>query len=90
MMTDGKHNPEETDPEKIALLLEVELMQKRAAWQQTKARRSSLRSLSFLFLFLIIVGALVGFFVFLSPRLQEARTSATSAPSPSPTATAGR
>ena len=73
-MADGKHNPEETDPEKLALLLEMELMQKRAGWQQAKARRGSLRTLSFLFLFLIIAGALVGFFLFLGPRLQEART----------------
>ena len=52
----------ETDPEKLAKLLEIELMQKRASWQQAKARRSSYRTMSFLFLFLVIVAAFMAFY----------------------------
>lgn len=56
----------ETDPEKLAKLLEIELMQKRASWQQAKARRSSLRTMSFLFLFAVIFAALAAFYFFFS------------------------
>lgn len=55
-------NPRETDPEKLAKLLEIELMQKRAGWQQAKARRSTYRTMSFLFLFLVIVAAFFAFY----------------------------
>jgi hypothetical protein len=87
MMLDGKNNPEETDPEKLARLLELELMQKRAAWQQKKARRGTLRTMSFLFLFVVIAAALAGFFLFFNPeRVREIRRP-TDAVTPSPTAT---
>ena len=59
-------DPRETDPEKLAKLLEIELMQKRAHWQQAKARRSTLRTMSFLFLFVVIVAAFVGFYFLVS------------------------
>ena len=88
MMLDGKHNSEaeDDDPEKLRQLLEIELMQKRAEWQQAKARRGSLRSISFLFLFLVIVAALVAFFLFLSPdRVHEMRSGSTEPAAPSPT-----
>ena len=87
-MSDGKHNPEETDPEKLARLLELELMQKRAEWQRKKARRGGLRAISFLFLFVVIVAALVGFFLFFNPeRVREMRSGPTDSLTPSPTAT---
>lgn len=68
MTSDGnpKSQPEEIDPATIEKLLEIELIQKRAEWKQTKARRGNLRMLSFLFLLVVIVGALVGFFYFFS------------------------
>ena len=68
MTFDGKSQPDgrETDPEKLAKLLEIELMQKRASWQQAKARRSSFRVMSFLFLFAVIVAAVLTFYFFLS------------------------
>ncbi len=47
-------------------LLEIELMQKRTKWKQAKARQGTLRTLSFLFLLLVIVGALAGFYYFFS------------------------
>ena len=61
-----KSEPGEIDPTKVEQLLEIELMQKRAAWQQAKARRSNLRAMSFLFLFVVIIAALVTFFLFFS------------------------
>lgn len=90
MMLDGKDNSDakENDPEKLAQLLEIELMQKRAAWQQAKARRGGLRAVSFLFLFVVIVAALVAFFVFLSPdRVHEMRSGSTEPATPTPSAT---
>jgi type VI protein secretion system component VasF len=80
---DSKRERTETDPARLAQLLEIELMQKRAAWQQAKARRGSLRTMSFLFLFLVIVAALVAFYLFFSPeRVSELRSNAPHAGSP--------
>lgn len=68
MTPDGNRQPDprETDPEKLAKLLEIELMQKRASWQQAKARHSTLRTMSFLFLFLVIVAAFVAIYFVMS------------------------
>ncbi len=84
-MRDDQHNSEtkETDPEKLAKLLEIELMQKRAGWQAAKARRGGVRALSFIFLFLVIVGALVAAYFLLSPEhVEELRNNAAVSPSP--------
>jgi hypothetical protein len=60
---DGK--PKSSNPDDLARLLEIELIQKRAAWKQSAARYRAIRMASFLFLFLVIMGALlVYFFVF--------------------------
>lgn len=56
----------------MARLLELELIQKRTAWQQTKQRKKSLRSFAFLFLFLLFAACLVGFF-FAFNRVSEER-----------------
>lgn len=66
-MLDGKQNSESdvTDPEQLAQLLEIELMQKRAGWRQAQARSRTIRGVSFLFLFVIIAGGLAAFFVFM-------------------------
>lgn len=68
MKPDGNSqlNQRETDPEKLAKLLEIELMQKRASWQQAKARRGTYRAMSFLFLFVVIVAAVAAFYFFAS------------------------
>ena len=68
MKPEGNNQPDarETDPEKLAKLLEIELMQKRASWQQAKSRRSSYRTMSFLFLFVVIVAAFVAFYFVVS------------------------
>jgi len=63
---------DEIDPEKLTRLLELELIQKRASWKQTGKRYRSIRTGGFAFLFLLIVGCLVGgYFVF--TRLSEQR-----------------
>lgn len=61
------------EPDQLAKLLEIELMQKRAAWQRTHSRNRAFRVLAFLFLFAIIAGALVVYFLFItnSPTLRE-------------------
>ncbi|HSH39038.1 MAG TPA: hypothetical protein VK993_09655 [Chthoniobacterales bacterium] len=73
----------ETDPEKLAKLLEIELMQKRAGWQQAKARRGTYRTLSFLFLFAVILAAFVAFYLLASSE-RPAPTQDRSAPAASP------
>jgi cell division septal protein FtsQ len=83
-----KSEPPKTNPADLEQLLEIELMQKRAAWKQAKARRGSLRALSFFFLFLVIVGALLAFFFLMSPeRVSELKATGaeTTQSSPSPT-----
>ncbi len=86
MKPDDNPNPLKPSPAEIEKLLEIELMQKRASWQRAKAQRNIWRTLSFLFLFVIIVGALVGYFVFLSPsQLDEIKSGNLISESPSPT-----
>lgn len=68
-MTEGNRKREDADPDPSQLerMLEIEMIQKRAAWQQARTQRASFRTFSFVFLFVIIVAALVGFYLFLSP-----------------------
>ncbi len=93
IMAEGNRKPggSETDPEKLAEQLEIELMLKRSSWQQAKARRGNWRALSFAFLFLVVLGALFGFYYLRSSdSVQELkssaaeRASATPSPVPSP------
>ena len=80
---DGK--PEPIDPETTLRLLEIEMMQQRARRKQASARRSNLRAISFLFLFLVIMGAAVAaYFAFTSGRVEELRTRDNAVPSPTP------
>lgn len=62
---DGKSEPSEIDPEKLSKLLEIELVQKRAAWQRTAENRRGIRAMAFLFLFIVILGAIAAYFFFL-------------------------
>ncbi len=63
----------ETDPDALAKALELELIIKRASWQKTKARRGTWRALSFLFLFLVMLGALLAYFYFRAEVRQHGR-----------------
>ncbi len=60
------------DAEEVARILELELKQKRLAWQHAKQRKKSYRSLAILFVFLIFAGCLLGFF-FAFNRVSEER-----------------
>ena len=62
--------PSPSNAEQLTRLLELELIQKRATWNQAKQRNKSFRSLAFLFLFLLIAGSLAGFF-FVYMRVSE-------------------
>jgi hypothetical protein len=82
---DNKPRQEEVDPDKLSKLLEIELMQKRAAWQQMAARGKTLRTVSFFFLFVVILAALIGFyFFFFSGGIPGPRPDS-EAPNPRPT-----
>ena len=80
---DGK--PEPADPEHTLRMLEVEMMQQRALRKQASARRSGLRTLSFLFLFLVIFGAAIAaYYAFTSGRVDDLRARHNPAATPTP------
>ncbi len=94
-MTDGNRKPD-PDPEILMKMLELEFAQKRAQRAQLKGRLNGVRALAFLFLFLVIGGAVWAYFVFVradrlgephpaqsSPELEPA-LSATPLPAASP------
>ena len=62
----------QTEPGDLARVLELELLNKRAAWQRANARYRTARVLSFLFLFIIILAAAGAFFFVLMRAKDEA------------------
>jgi hypothetical protein len=70
----GKPNPNESDPEAVQRLLELELIRKRVEWKETGKRYRAFRSMGFVFLFLLIVGTLVAAF-FAFTRVNEERAN---------------
>ena len=78
--------PNEAEAEKLARLLELELVQKRAQWKQASARRQNARIMSFALLFLIIIGCLAGLYFAFSmvngerPKQQSSTVPADSKP----------
>jgi hypothetical protein len=85
----GNGKPEPLDPEQMVRLLDLELMHKRALRKQASARRSSWRAASFLFLFVVILGAaLAAYFAFTSGRVDELRARQNSTSTPTPAAAA--
>ena len=80
--TGGK--PEPADPEQAVRLLELELMQERAARQMAGTPYRGLRAASFLFLFAVLLGAaFAAYYLFFSGHLDEMRARNTPQPSPS-------
>lgn len=85
MNSHGDGKPEPVDPEQTLRMLELEMMRQRALRNQASARRKSLRTMSFLFLFLVILGALfAAYFAFTSGRVDDLRARPNSASSPTP------
>lgn len=88
MNSHGDGKPEPVDPENLVRMLELELMQKRAARQMAGRRFGGLRAASFIFLFAVIMGALLAFYyVFYSGGIDALRTPPGPQPSPDATAT---
>lgn len=76
MIPDANGKPESRSPEadQVAKLLEIELAQKKMDWAAARDRYRKIRTASFLFLALIIMGALAAFFLLFS-RLPMDRLS---------------
>ena len=82
---DGK--PEPNDPDQIVRLLELELEQRRAALQRARSPLRGFRLASFVFLFAVLVGAVLAFYyVFVSGGLEDLRTRSPAQPSATPAA----
>ena len=78
MADPAKPKADEMDPGSLSRLLELELIQKRATWKQAGERYRAFRAAGFVFLFVLIVGCLIGgYFAFL--RVNETRQSQPSA-----------
>jgi hypothetical protein len=72
--------PNEIDPDNLSRLLDLELIQKRATWKQAGERYRSIRAAGFVFLFVLIVGCLIGgYFAFMRMNEQRANPSPSSA-----------
>jgi hypothetical protein len=82
-MNSNGGKPEPVDPENAARMIEIELMRQRAARQVAGSPYRGLRAASFIFLFAIILSALLALYYLVSSgRLDELR--ARNAPKPSP------
>ena len=80
MADPSEPKPNEIDADNLSRLLELELIQKRATWKQAGDRYRSFRAAGFVFLFVLIVGCLVGgYFAFMRVNEQRANQLTTSA-----------
>lgn len=81
---DGK--PEPNDPDQVLKLIDIELAQKRAARERAPSPFRGFRMASFIFLFAVILGAVLAFYyVFVSGGLDEMRSRNQSQPTATPT-----
>jgi hypothetical protein len=78
MADPSEPKPNEIDADNLSRLLELELIQKRASWKQAGDRYRSIRAAGFIFLFILIVGCLIGGY-FALMRLNETRPNQPSA-----------
>jgi len=60
--TNGKSESQSPDADELSKLLQIELAQKKMEWAAATERYRRIRTLSFFFLALIIMGALAAFF----------------------------
>ena len=80
MADPSEPKPNEIDADNLSRLLELELIQKRATWKQAGDRYRSFRTAGFVFLFVLIVGCLVGgYFAFMRVNVQRANQPTTPA-----------
>lgn len=71
----GNGKPEPTDPEQLVRMLEIELMQQRAARERAGSPYRAFRLASFVFLFAVILGAALAFYyVFVAGGLNDFRS----------------
>ena len=81
----GDRKPEPKDPDQALRLIELELAQQRAARQKAGTPYRSFRTASFIFLFVVIVGALFAFYyVFFLGGLEGFRSHSGDRPTPTP------
>lgn len=83
----GNSKPEQTDPDQIMRLVELELAQRRVALQQARSPYRGFRLASFVFLFAVLLGVVLAFYyVFYSGGLDEFRTRKSANPTVTPSA----
>jgi hypothetical protein len=87
MNPSGDRKPESGDPEQLLRTLDLELMRQRTARQQAGSPYRMFRVASFIFIFAVIVVALLAFFyVFQSGGLDELRARSERGPTVTPSA----
>jgi hypothetical protein len=72
------------DPEALLRLLDLELRQKRVAWQQAASRHRTSRMISLFSILVVIVAGLLAFFFLFSQANQERANSRPTAISDAP------
>jgi len=85
MNPDDESKPEaRAGDDAVLKALELELLQKRASWQKAHAQRNVWRSVSFLFLFIVVMGALFALYYVMTavPRKTSEQTDPASAATP--------
>ena len=89
MNSKGDGKPEPADPENAVRLLELELMQQRAARQHAGTPYRGLRVASLVFFFAVVLGAALAFYyVFYCGGLEEFRSRTPSSSTTEPTSPA--
>jgi hypothetical protein len=85
----GNSKPEQNDSDQLMRLVELELAQRRVALQQARSPYRGFRLASFVFLFAVLLGALLAFYyVFYSGGLEEMRARKSARPTVTPSAQA--
>ena len=71
-------------PDALARAMELELAQKRAAWERERQRHRTIRLLGFSFLSLVVFAAMIALFLLLShtDEMRSQRPPVTPVPSP--------
>jgi hypothetical protein len=83
MNSNGNGKPEPADPENAVRMLELELMRQRATRQHGGAPYRGLRTVSLVFFFAVLLGALFAFYyVFVAGGLEDFRARNAAKPGP--------